>query len=299
MNDPHRDLWPAPHAATGPVRRRSSGCPARKSLTNRALVLAALADGPSVVRRALRSRDTALMAAALDRARRRASTPPATTGRSRPARSRGRATVDCGLAGTVMRFVPPVAALADGPVAFDGDPHARTRPMRRGAARRCAASASRSTTRAAARCRSPCRHRPRAAAARSTIDASASSQFVSALLLAGARFDEGVDVRHDGKPVPVAAAHRDDRRDAARARRRGRRRRAEPLAGRARAGPRGRRTDRAGPVQRRAVPGRGAGHRRPGHRARTGRARTTQAGDALREILDAMGGDGRRSTTTA
>ncbi len=35
-----------------------------------------------------------------------------------------------------------------------------------------------------------------------TIDASASSQFVSALLLAGARYDEGVDVRHDGKPVP-------------------------------------------------------------------------------------------------
>jgi 3-phosphoshikimate 1-carboxyvinyltransferase len=34
------------------------------------------------------------------------------------------------------------------------------------------------------------------------IDASASSQFVSALLLAGARYDAGVDVRHDGKPVP-------------------------------------------------------------------------------------------------
>ncbi len=44
------------------------------------------------------------------------------------------------------------------------------------------------------------------------VDASASSQFVSALLLAGPRFDEGVDVRHDGKPVPVAAPHRDDRR---------------------------------------------------------------------------------------
>jgi 3-phosphoshikimate 1-carboxyvinyltransferase len=34
------------------------------------------------------------------------------------------------------------------------------------------------------------------------VDASASSQFVSALLLAGARYDAGVDVRHDGKPVP-------------------------------------------------------------------------------------------------
>ena len=34
------------------------------------------------------------------------------------------------------------------------------------------------------------------------IDASASSQFISALLLAGARYEQGVDVRHDGKPVP-------------------------------------------------------------------------------------------------
>jgi len=37
---------------------------------------------------------------------------------------------------------------------------------------------------------------------RVVLDASGSSQFVSALLLAGARFDEGVDVIHDGKPVP-------------------------------------------------------------------------------------------------
>ena len=42
---------------------------------------------------------------------------------------RGGGTVDCGLAGTVMRFVPPAAALADGPVAFDGDPRARERPL--------------------------------------------------------------------------------------------------------------------------------------------------------------------------
>jgi 3-phosphoshikimate 1-carboxyvinyltransferase len=35
-----------------------------------------------------------------------------------------------------------------------------------------------------------------------TIDASASSQFVSGLLLSGARYDDGVTVHHDGKPVP-------------------------------------------------------------------------------------------------
>jgi 3-phosphoshikimate 1-carboxyvinyltransferase len=114
---------------------------------------------------------------------------------------RGRETIDCGLAGTVMRFVPPVAALADGPVVFDGDPHARLRPMHevlqglrdlgadvedegRGALPFTVIGAG------AVRGGSV------------TIDASASSQFVSALLLAGARYDEGVDVRHEGNPVP-------------------------------------------------------------------------------------------------
>ena len=112
MSEETQDLWPAPHA-TGPVRATVS-LPGSKSLTNRALVLAALSDGPSVVRRALRSRDTELMADALN---------ALGTGIARdgedwkvtPGPFRGGATVDCGLAGTVMRFVPPVAALADGP----------------------------------------------------------------------------------------------------------------------------------------------------------------------------------------
>ncbi len=68
MND-HSDLWPAPHP-DGPVHA-TVRLPGSKSITNRALVLAALSDGPSVVRQALRSRDTELMAAALTRARRR------------------------------------------------------------------------------------------------------------------------------------------------------------------------------------------------------------------------------------
>ena len=64
MNDSSApDLWPAPHAAA-PVDA-TVRLPGSKSLTNRALVLAALSDGPSVVRQALRSRDTELMAAAL------------------------------------------------------------------------------------------------------------------------------------------------------------------------------------------------------------------------------------------
>ena len=198
MNKTASDLWPAPHPDT-PVDA-TVRLPGSKSLTNRALVLAALSDGPSVVRQALRSRDTTLMAAALSDL----GAAVDTTGddwKVTPGPLRGRVPVDCGLAGTVMRFVPPVAALADGPVVFDGDPHARLRPMGqilqglrdlgvrvededRGALPFTVVGAG------------------RVRGGVVTIDASASSQFVSALLLAGARYDEGVDVRHDGKPVP-------------------------------------------------------------------------------------------------
>jgi 3-phosphoshikimate 1-carboxyvinyltransferase len=109
--------------------------------------------------------------------------------------------VDCGLAGTVMRFVPAVAALADGAVTFDGDPHARTRPMGAvlDALRALGVEVDDGGRRAlpfTVRGRGTVRGGP------VVIDASASSQFVSALLLAGARYDAGVDVRHEGGPVP-------------------------------------------------------------------------------------------------
>ena len=191
------DLWAAP-VARGPV----SACvelPGSKSLTNRALLLAALSDGPSVLRRALRSRDTELMASAL----RSVGTEVDTTGadwRVGPAQLHGGA-VECGLAGTVMRFVPPVAALAEGAVAFDGDPHARTRPMSGvlEALRHLGV-----TVEDEGRGTLPfvVRGQGRVRGGEVTIDASASSQFVSALLLAGARYDEGVSVLHQGAPVP-------------------------------------------------------------------------------------------------
>ena len=197
MNDA-AGLWPAPHA-DGPIRA-TVRLPGSKSLTNRALVLAALSDGPSVVHRALRSRDTELMAAALGRLGARVDT----TGddwKVTPGPLRGGVSVDCGLAGTVMRFVPPVAALANGPVLFDGDPHARSRPMHevlrglRGLGV-VVQDDDRGTLPVTVVGRGGAR------GGRVTIDASASSQFISALLLAGPRYDEGVDVRHDGKPVP-------------------------------------------------------------------------------------------------
>jgi 3-phosphoshikimate 1-carboxyvinyltransferase len=190
--------WPAPRALA-PVDVVVS-LPGSKSLTNRALVLAAIADGPSVVRRALRSRDTTLMAAALTAL----GSGVDTSGDDwtvTPAPFTTDARVDCGLAGTVMRFVPPVAALSTGAVEFDGDPHMRTRPI--GAvldALRALGVPVDDEGRGAL----PFTVRGAGAVRGGTvvIDASASSQFVSALLLAGARYERGVDVRHDGKPVP-------------------------------------------------------------------------------------------------
>lgn len=200
MTDAAQHLWPAPRALA-PVRARVE-LPGSKSLTNRELLLAALADGPGVVRRALRSRDTELMAAALT-----ALGSPVVTGDAdwtvSPGISADRTTtaaVDCGLAGTVMRFVPPLAALRGGPTTFDGDPHARTRPM----GQILAALRGLGIEVVSEHDALPFIVTGAGAIAGGTvvIDASASSQFVSALLLAAPRFEAGIDVLHEGKPVP-------------------------------------------------------------------------------------------------
>ena len=192
------DIWPAPHPE-GPVRSVVR-LPGSKSVTNRALVLAALSDGPSLVRQALRSRDTRLMADALTMLGAEVET-AGDDWKVTPGPLLGRETIDCGLAGTVMRFVPPLAALADGPVVFDGDPHARLRPMHEVLqALRELGVAVEDEDRGALPF--TVLGNGSVPGGRVTIDASASSQFVSALLLAGPRFDKGVDVRHQGPPVP-------------------------------------------------------------------------------------------------
>jgi 3-phosphoshikimate 1-carboxyvinyltransferase len=190
------DPWPAPRAHA-PVDVVVS-LPGSKSLTNRALVLAAIADGPSVVRRALSSRDTTLMATALTSM----GSTVDTSGPDwvvTPGAFDHDASVDCGLAGTVMRFVPPVAGLSAGRIDFDGDAHMRNRPIGEvlTALRGLGVEVSEGD-------RLPFTVHGRGAVrgGNVVVDASASSQFISALLLAGARYDAGVDVRHDGKPVP-------------------------------------------------------------------------------------------------
>ena len=190
------ELWPAPRPLE-PVDRVVS-LPGSKSLTNRALVLAAIADGPSVVRRPLRSRDTLLMAAALTSLGTGVVDTPDGDWEVTPGAFDRDAAVDCGLAGTVMRFVPPIAGLGTALVSFDGDPHMRVRPIGQ------VLSALRDLGVSVQGDALPFSIHGLGSVPGGvvTMDASASSQFVSALLLAGARYDVGVDVRHVGKPVP-------------------------------------------------------------------------------------------------
>jgi 3-phosphoshikimate 1-carboxyvinyltransferase len=193
-----RTPWPAP-TADGPVTATVT-VPGSKSMTNRALVLAALADGPSLLRGTLEARDTVLMRQALIDLG--TVIEPTDDGlRVTPGQLRGPAHVDCGLAGTVMRFLPGVAALADGDVRFDGDPRARVRPM---AAVLEALGALGVTIDDAGRRTLPFTviGRGRVPGGSVTVDSSGSSQFVSAVLLVGARFDQGVVLRHCGPALP-------------------------------------------------------------------------------------------------
>ncbi len=200
-NKQHR-TWASP-AAAGPVSARVR-LPASKSITNRALVLAALGDGPAEIANPLRARDTTLAAGAL-RALGSGITESRTAWRIVPGQpAPGSAVnVDVGNAGTVMRFIPGVAALTSAVVAFDGDARARQRPV--GpilAALRQVGARIEDGGRAAV----PFTVHGRGAVRGGTVvlDASGSSQLVSGLLLAAPRFDEGIEVRHEGPPVPSA-----------------------------------------------------------------------------------------------
>jgi 3-phosphoshikimate 1-carboxyvinyltransferase len=195
--------WPAP-TTSSPVHATVT-VPGSKSLTNRALVLAALATphGTSTISNALRSRDTDLMIGAV---RTLGATVDESAGTGTRLTVSGSidpgadARIDCGLAGTVLRFLPAVAALSTGTVTFDGDDQARARPIApllaglRGLGVDIDGDAI------------PFRVRGTGSVRGGTveIDASGSSQFVSGLLLSGAAFDDGVTIVHTGTAVPSA-----------------------------------------------------------------------------------------------
>lgn len=194
--------WAAPRA-TKPVSATVE-LPGSKSQTNRVLVVAAMADGVSRIVGPLRARDTVLMADALrtlgadidDDGASWVVTP-------RPLRG---GSVDTGLAGTVMRFVPPIAALADGAVTFDGDEYARERPM---ATLLDGLRQAGAVVDDGGRGSLPFTVLGSGSLAGGTvsIDACASSQFVSGLLLAGARYDAGVEVVHTGAAQVPSLPH--------------------------------------------------------------------------------------------
>ena len=220
--------WPAPLA---PASSEAAGknalahIPGSKSLTNRYLLLAALADSPSYLRAPLHSRDSALMIEALRQLGAGIELVPTdspfgpdvkvtplnfveTHSAQAQADSAQPVSIECGLAGTVMRFVPALAALLPGEFAFDGDPHARQRPMgpvleglrQLGVQVDCEQGENalpfvlRSPGLASVESVSE--------APVVRIDASTSSQFVSALLLMAPRLPQGMVLVHEGSSVP-------------------------------------------------------------------------------------------------
>ena len=210
MHVDDQQTWAAP-AAAGPVSARIR-LPASKSITNRALVLAALSSQPARITNPLRARDTLLAAAALramgtevadeaDGSTAESISGWRVTAGQPPAGSR--VSVDVGNAGTVLRFLPAVAALTSAAVHFDGDERIRQRPV--GAiltALRELGARIDDGGRGAAPFTVLGHGRVRGGAV--TLDASGSSQLISGLLLAAPRFDEGIEIRHEGPPVPSA-----------------------------------------------------------------------------------------------
>jgi 3-phosphoshikimate 1-carboxyvinyltransferase len=165
------------------------------------LVLSALAAEETLLTAPLHSRDSKLMIEALQALGVKIEQNANGDLLVSPKPLTGPAVIDCGLAGTVMRFVPPLAALASGEVRFDGDAAARRRPMHTtidslralGVEVDDAGTGSLPFT---------LKSTGSVRGGELTIDASASSQFVSGLLLSAARFDEGITLRHEGDHLP-------------------------------------------------------------------------------------------------
>jgi len=198
MTDAH-DLWPAPFRGVKPVHSRVT-IPGSKSVTNRALILAAQADSPSTIRRPLISRDSELMSGGLQ-----AMGVKIEAGNDAwvvtPSSLQGPARIAVGNAGTVMRFLPPLAALARGDISFDGDPRSYERPLG-------------PVIKALEELGIEIDHGGRYSlplvikatgsipGGELTIDASASSQFLSALLLVAPSMTNGITVQHRGGSLP-------------------------------------------------------------------------------------------------
>jgi 3-phosphoshikimate 1-carboxyvinyltransferase len=192
-------LWPAPFRGDKKVSARVV-IPGSKSVTNRALILAAQAKSPSLLKRPLISRDTELMVAGL-RAMGISIKETDWAWEITPAPLRGPAKVDVGNAGTVMRFLPPLSALAQGDISFDGDPRSYERPLGPVIA---ALEDLGIEIEHGGRYSLPMvvKSKGEIPGGALTIDASASSQFLSALLLIAPSTRDGIVATHKGGPLP-------------------------------------------------------------------------------------------------
>ena len=198
------ELWPAPYRGASAVSATVT-IPGSKSVTNRALILAAQASGPSILRKPLVSRDSELMSDGLRALGIHISSDEDNLGESSwkvtPSALRGPARIDVGNAGTVMRFLPPLAALAHGDITFDGDSRAYERPIG-------------PVIKALEELGIEIEHEGRYSlpmvvkatgkvpGGELTIDASKSSQFLSALLLVAPSMTHGIRVHHKGDALP-------------------------------------------------------------------------------------------------
>jgi len=197
--------WPAP-SSPSPVHATVT-IPGSKSLTNRKLVLAAIADGPSTLTAPLHSDDSARMIDALRTLGVEIEQLPPTGPYgpdlhiTPPSHFRGDITIDCGQAGTVMRFIAPLAGLADGDVTITAHESALHRPM--GAMIKALREIGVDID-DGGRWALPfiVKGRGHIRGGEVAIDASASSQFVSGLLLAAPRYDVGLHLHHSGERLP-------------------------------------------------------------------------------------------------
>ena len=194
------NLWAAPHRGNSPVSATLT-IPGSKSVTNRALILAALCDSPSILRRPLHSRDSALMIAGLKAIGVGIETAENGDLTITPGELYGPAGVDVGNAGTVMRFLPPVAAMAKGIIHFDGDARSHERPL---APVIKALESLGVSIEHGSRYSLPMTINANGRLKGGTVevDATLSSQFISALLLVAPATLEGITVKHIGTSLP-------------------------------------------------------------------------------------------------
>jgi 3-phosphoshikimate 1-carboxyvinyltransferase len=192
-------MWSAPFRASKPISG-AINIPGSKSVTNRALVLSALASSPSTLRKGLRSRDTDLMIKALSSLGVKIEIEE-DLWKITPAPLMGPAGIDVGNAGTVMRFLPPLASLAKGLISFDGDLRSHQRPLA-------------PVIKALESLGVSIEHQGRYSlplvingagyitGGEVEIDASASSQFLSSLLLVAPLMKQGLRIKNIGNSLP-------------------------------------------------------------------------------------------------